>query len=258
MGDLNSGNNLNIHSRLLLLGLEGSLKIIDDFCLHGTTLDHLWTWASRLLHNACRMNWKFNPDKAQCASAMEFCGYTMKAAADLTVSILPSPNSIADLTKFEPPRTKRQLQSLLGVMNCMIKRIPGLNRLSAEIRALSKTNTHFTWRPEHQKELEHIQQQATQLLPVHPFKRGQDTQLYTDASAEGLRMILMQKKEGEDKQLFILAASTGLKDSHRRYSTYELELLAVLWALKKIKVYLFGGHPILVLTDHVSLSGLES
>ena len=60
------------------------------------------------------MNWKFNPDKAQCASVVEFCGYTMKAAADNTVSVLPSPNSINDLTKFEPPRTRKQLQSLLA------------------------------------------------------------------------------------------------------------------------------------------------
>ena len=29
-------------------------------------------------------------------------------------------------------------------------------------------------------------------------------------------MILMQKKENTDKQLFILAASTWLKDSHKR------------------------------------------
>ena len=71
-------------------------------------------------------------------------------------------------------------------------------------------------------------------------------------------MILMQKKEEEDQQLFILAASTGLKDSHRRYSTFELEMLAVVWALKKVRVYLFGGHPILVLTDHASLAGIKS
>ena len=49
-------------------------------------------------------------------------------------------------------------------------------------------------------------------------------------------MILMQKKQEEDKQLFILAASTGHKDSHKRYSTFELEMLAVVWALKKVRV----------------------
>ena len=44
--------------------------------------------------------------------------------------------------------------------------------LTVEIRALNKTNTHFAWRPEHQKELEHTKDLTTHLLPVHPFKRG--------------------------------------------------------------------------------------
>ena len=90
---------------------------------------------------------------------------------------------------------------------------------------------------------------------MHPFKRGRETLLYTDASSQGLGMILMQKREDRDEQLFILAASTGLKDSHLRYSVFELEMMAIQWALKKIKMYLFGGHPVLVLTDHVSLAG---
>ena len=258
MGELNSGDNLNINTNPLLLGLEGSLKIIDDFCLHSITVDQPWTWASRLLFNTLRMNWKFNPEKAQCTSSVEFCGYTMQAAPDNTVSVLPSPNSITDLTKFAPPKTRKQLQSLLGVMNVIMKWNPGLSSLSAGMRALNKGNTHFAWRPEHQKELEHIQHLANQLLPVHPFKRGRETTLYTDASSEGLSMILMQKKQNEDKQLFILAASTGLKESHKRYSTFELEMMGVVWALKKVRVYLFGGHPILVLTDHASLAEIES
>ena len=258
MGELNSGDNLNINTNPLLLGLEGSLKIIDDFCIHAITLDQLWAWASRLLFNASRMNWKFNPSKAACGSSVEFCGYSLNAAPDTTVSVLPSPNSINDLTKFETPKTRKQLQSLLGVMNVIMKWIPGLSSISASIRALNKGNTHFAWRAEHQAELEHIQDLATKLLPVHPFKRGRKTILYTDASSEGLGMVLMQQKEDENKLLFILAASTGLKDSHKRYSTFELEMLGVVWALKKVKVYLFGGHPILVYTDHASLAGIET
>ena len=112
--------------------------------------------------------------------------------------------------------------------------------------------------PTNDVELEHIKVLASKLLPVHPFKRGRKTILYTDASSEGLGMVLMQQKEDENKLLFILAASTGLKDSHRRYSTFELEMLGVVWALKKVKVYLFGGHPILVYTDHASLAGIET
>ena len=38
---------------------------------------------------------------------------------------------------------------------------------------------------------------------------------------------------------------------------YELEMLAVAWALDKLSIYLFGGHPVMILTDHKALEGLE-
>ena len=38
MGEQNSGDALNIHSRILLVGLSNSLKIFDDVLIHGLSL----------------------------------------------------------------------------------------------------------------------------------------------------------------------------------------------------------------------------
>ena len=70
-------------------------------------------------------------------------------------------------------------------------------------------------------------------------------------------MVLMQQASNSNALLFIFAASTGLKDSHKRYSMFELEMLAISWSLHKIGMYLFGGRPITVMTDHVALANLE-
>ena len=78
-----------------------------------------------------------------------------------------------------------------------------------------------------------------------------------DASTDSLGMVLMQQASNSNTLLFIFAASTGLKDSQRRYSTYELEMLAISWSLKKIRMYLFDSHLVTVMTDHVALAGLE-
>ena len=67
----------------------------------------------------------------------------------------------------------------------------------------------------------------------------------------------MQEDPSSNSLLFIFASSTGLKDSQRRYSTYELEMLSIVWGLNKIKCYLFRGHKITVLTNHMALQGLE-
>ena len=70
--------------------------------------------------------------------------------------------------------------------------------------------------------------------------------------------MFMQETEASNKLIFILAASRGLKESMRRYSSYEVEISVVHWALQKVKVYLYGGHRVTVLTDQISLKGLES
>ena len=49
MGEQNSGYALNIHSRVLLVGLSNSLKISNDVLLHGLSLTELYNAGSRLL-----------------------------------------------------------------------------------------------------------------------------------------------------------------------------------------------------------------
>ena len=70
-------------------------------------------------------------------------------------------------------------------------------------------------------------------------------------------MVLMQQDPSTEHFYFIVAASTGLSPAQSRYSVYELETLAVQWALGKIGPYIFYGHPVMVLTDHKPLAGLE-
>ena len=91
------------------------------------------------------------------------------------VTILPSHNTIKELINFTSPRTKKQLQSLLGVLNNLMKWIPGLSNHTSSIRELNKGHAHFKWLPEHQVELEAIKKLAAKLIPVHPFKRGRRT-----------------------------------------------------------------------------------
>ena len=111
--------------------------------------------------------------------------------------------------------------------------------------------------PEHQVELDAIKQLAARLIPVHPFKRERKTFIFTDASVDGLGMVLMQQDPNNDTLLFIFASSTGIKDSQKCYSTYELEILSIQWGLNKIRCYLFGSQPITIYTDHLAFTGLE-
>ena len=73
-----------------------------------------------------------------------------------------------------------------------------------------------------------------------------DFVVYCDASGQGLRCVLMQRGK------VIAYASRQLKVHEKNYPTHDLELGAVVFALKCWRHYLYGTKSI-IYTDHKSL-----
>ena len=76
--------------------------------------------------------------------------------------------------------------------------------------------------------------------------------LQSDASKlNGLGYILTQEKEG--KMGLIQCGSRFLLPAETRYSATEIELLGIVWAMKKCNLYVAGNNEIVVVTDHRAL-----
>ncbi|KAK9081368.1 hypothetical protein Syun_031147 [Stephania yunnanensis] len=90
--------------------------------------------------------------------------------------------------------------------------------------------------------------QMKKLLTTAPVlilpKAGKSFMVYTDASRLGLGCVLMQKK--------VAYALRQLKIHEKNYPTHDLELAAVVFALKIWRHYLYGERFTLY-TDHKSL-----
>lgn len=69
-------------------------------------------------------------------------------------------------------------------------------------------------------------------------------EIHTDASKVGISAILSQRNESGEISL-ISAASRVLTEVERRYSVCEQELLAVVYAVKKFRIYIVC-HPVTV------------
>ena len=83
-----------------------------------------------------------------------------------------------------------------------------------------------------------------------PVKDG-NLVVFTDVSGTGLRCVLLQN------QKVVSYASRQLKPHERRYPTHDLELAAVVFALKVWRHYLYGERFELY-TDHKSLKYIFS
>ena len=90
------------------------------------------------------------------------------------------------------------------------------------------------------------------MAPILALSNGKDSfAVYTNASREGLGCALMQGEK------VIAYASRKLKPYEQNYLTHDLELVAVMFALKKWRNYLYRV-TFEIYTDHKSLQYLFS
>ncbi|XP_039315302.1 uncharacterized protein LOC105204157 isoform X1 [Solenopsis invicta] len=80
------------------------------------------------------------------------------------------------------------------------------------------------------------------------YKQGAETELHTDASKFGYGAILMQRDHADNNFHPIYYMSGKTTPAEEKYISYELEVLAIIKALKKFRIYLLGI-PFKIITD---------
>ena len=79
--------------------------------------------------------------------------------------------------------------------------------------------------------------------------------LRTDASDSGIGAVLLQCHE--DVYFPVAYASKKLSSAQQKYAVIERECLAIIWALEKFTVYLYGKE-FVIQTDHQPLTFLKT
>jgi hypothetical protein len=181
---------------------------------------------------------------SKCAFWLEeiqFLGHVLSARG-----IVVDPSKVKDILEWKPPTTVHQVRSFLGLAGYYRRFIPDFSKLVKPITSLLKNDIKFNWSSKCDEAFE----QLKTLLTTAPVLAQPDItkpfDVYCDASGSGLGCVLMQ--EGR----VIAYASRQLRRHEEHYPTHDLELAAVVHALKIWRHYLLGNvcH---IYTDHKSL-----
>ena len=122
------------------------------------------------------------------------------------------------------------------------KFIPNFSDISEPLRELTKKDAPFQWCERHEQSFNKIKELLASAKVMAYFDPNKETELVTDALPSGLSAILMQNTPGKDDKCVVAYASRALTDVERRYSQTEREALAIVWAIERLHLYLYGGH----------------
>jgi hypothetical protein len=126
---------------------------------------------------------------------------------------------------------------------------------TAQLLKLLKKEQKWEWTEKEQAAFVNLRNSfASSIQLVHPSENATYA-IYTDASKLGISAILTQNGN-ESEILIVSTALRVLSPTEQRHTRCEQELLAVVYAFQKFRIYV-TGHPVIVYTDNKALSFLK-
>ncbi|KAJ9543424.1 hypothetical protein OSB04_023131 [Centaurea solstitialis] len=156
------------------------------------------------------------------------------------------PAKIEAMMSWKSPTNPSEIRSFLGLAGYYRRFIQDFSKIASSLTVLTKKNAKFLWTDKQEEAFQTLKKKLCQ-APILSLPDGtEDFVVYSDASKMGLGCVLMQRGK------VISYASRQLKDHERNYPVHDLELAAVVFALKLWRHYLYGTKCTLY-TDHKSL-----
>jgi hypothetical protein len=179
------------------------------------------------------------------------CEFWMKQVAFLghVISkgcISVDPSKVRDVLSWNAPTSVGDIQSFLGLAGYYRRFIEGFLRISKPMTELLEKDKKFEWTSACEASFQELKKRLTTAPILVMPDMEKLFSIYCDASGQGLGCVLMQ--DGH----VVAYASQQLRKHEAHYPTHDLELAAVVHALKIWMHYLMGKRCELYM-DHKSL-----
>jgi hypothetical protein len=160
--------------------------------------------------------------------------------------ITMDPSKVKEVLNWKPPTTVSEVWSFLSLADYSRRFIPNFSRIAKSVTELLKKENKYVWSDACDEAFKHLKE----MLTASPVLAQPDTtnpfDVYCDASNTSLGGALMQ--EGR----VISYSLRQLRCHEEHYPTHDLELAAVVMAIRTWRHYLLGN-VVHIYTDHKSL-----
>ncbi|GKA51016.1 putative reverse transcriptase domain-containing protein [Tanacetum coccineum] len=156
------------------------------------------------------------------------------------------PAKIESIKDWASPKIPMEIRQFLGLAGYYRRFIEGFSKIAKLMTKLTQKGIKFDWGEKEENAFQLIKQKLCSAPILALPKRSEDFVVYCDASHKGLGDVLMQREK------VIAYASRQLKVYEKNYTTHDLELGSVVFALKICRHYLYETR-CTMFTDHKSL-----
>ena len=228
-----------------LADLSGFRRIVVDIVIYDSTINDHIAHVREVLQHCADKEIVLNLQKCIFgATEVTFTGFWLSQEG------YQVDKSITDaISQFPKPTNRMELHSFFGLANQLSSSVNTIATLLTQLRPLLSTKNDFQWSNDHDAAFTATKDALITAPVLLYYNASKPTHLCMDTSRQGLGFILQWQSNGTTWNL-IQAGSHFLTDTQSRYTTIELEMLAVCWALMKCNLFLAGLQHFSVITDH--------
>lgn len=209
---------------------------IDDILLGTETIEeHLRILKE--LFNILRLN-KLTVQVKKCQflkTKIDFLGYEVSA-----VGIKPSNRHIEAVQNFPTPKNVHELYRFIGLTSFFRKFIRNHSVLAKPLYDLIRKDAPFNFGVNQIRAFELLKDRLVTEPVLRIYNPSAETELHTDASSLGFGGCLLQKQADDGQFHPIMFFSKRTTDAESKYHSFELETAALIYSLKRFRVYLHG------------------
>lgn len=221
---------------------------MDDVTIATTTIPEHLDVLKRLLRRFAELRLEVKVEKCHfCYSEIELLGFSVDQ-----YGIRPSNRHLGNIKHFPVPTNTDQVHKCLGLFSYFRRFIPSFSHIAKPLKNLTKPGAKFVFDESCMVAFITLRDKLITPPVLALYNPQKETELHCDASSDGFGGILLQKQT-DNKFHPIAYFSQRTTAVESRYHSFELETLAIIYALRKFRVYL-EGIPFRIITDCNSLT----